>query len=532
MFSALKTAAIKGLEPCPVQVEADISDGLPVFEMIGYLSSEVKEARERVRTALKNSGVYLPPKRITVNLAPANVRKEGNSFDLAISLAILTAIGRISPGVLENTIIVGELGLNGQVNPVRGVLNVVASAKKEGIDCCLVPWENEKEAALISGVKIIGVSSLKEFLEFLDESRQEKDIYSAWKKRKEGVSSIKNVSDKEGKKKPGSQQDEEYEPDYGDICGQEGGKRASLICAAGMHNILYIGPPGSGKTMLASRIPTILPDLSEEEGLELTKIYSVSGLLEEQNPLIRKRPFRSPHHTCTPQTLAGGGRIPKPGEISLANHGILFLDELPEFSRNTLEILRQPLEEGKIHLTRTTGNYIYPADFVLAGAMNPCNCGYYPDRNKCNCSSWQIQQYLGKISRPLLDRIDLCVEIPKVEYKDLMEKTEIGGMTSAEMKEQVKKAAAIQNRRYKNLPFRFNGQLTATGIKEFCILDEDGERFLKRTYEKMDFSVRGYHKILKTARTIADLDESTKISKKHIAEAVFYRSLDKKYWMG
>lgn len=516
MFSTLKTAAVKGLEPCMVQVEADVSDGLPIFEMIGYLSSEVKEARERVRTSLRNSGVYLPPKRITVNLAPANIRKEGTSFDLAIGLSVLVAIGRISPLVLQNTMIVGELGLNGKINPVRGILNIVDKAKQEGICRCIVPKENEKEGNLIPDMEILGAESLRQILGFLEKNKELKDPFAVWERQKSCVSSINIGAD--------------YELDFADIRGQEGGKRAALISAAGMHNILFIGPPGSGKTMMACRIPTILPDLTKEESLEITKIYSVSGLLDEKNPLITKRPFRSPHHTCSAKTLAGGGRVPKPGEVSLASHGVLFLDELPEFSRHTLEILRQPLEERKIKLTRTTGNYTYPANFMLVGAMNPCNCGYYPDRNKCNCSNQQVQQYLGKISQPLLDRIDVCVEVPKVEYEDLAGKK--AGLSSKALKERVINAVKIQEKRYKNSGFRFNSQLTPAGVKEFCIMDYEGEKRLKRAYETLDLSVRGYHKILKTARTIADLDGEKKILKEHISEAVFYRSLDKKYWMG
>lgn len=523
MFSILKTAALKGLEPCLIQVEADVSDGLPVFEMVGYLSSEVKEARERVRIALRNSGIFLPPKRITVNLAPANIRKEGTSFDLAIGLSILEAIGRISPLVLQNTIIVGELGLNGKINPIRGILALVAGAREKGIKRCIIPKENEKEGNLIPEMEIIGVKSLVQILQFLDRNQGLPDPMGFWNRQNERETSyiIDNI-----KRRP----EETYEQDFSDIQGQEECKRATLISAAGMHNLLYIGPPGAGKTMMASRIPTILPDLTREESLELTKIYSVVGMVEKEQPLIIKRPFRSPHHTCTPQTLAGGGRVPKPGEISLANHGVLFLDELPEFSRKTLEILRQPLEEHRIRLNRTTGTYSYPARFMLVGAMNPCSCGYYPDRNKCRCSNQQIQQYLGKISLPLLDRLDLCVEASKVEYEDL-----VGGKkarSSREWKKQVIRAVEMQKKRYLGTRFRFNSDLTPAGVKEFCTLSREGQKRLEKAYEKLDLSVRGYHRILKTARTIADLEEEREILPAHISEAVFYRTIDKKYWMG
>ncbi len=520
MYSAQKCIALKGLEPCMVQVEADVSEGLPMFEMIGYLSSEVREARERVRTALRNTGIFLPPKRITVNLAPADMRKEGSGFDLAIGLAILTAIGKVSDGVLRDVVVIGEMGLDGQINPVRGILNMVSKAKEEGYTRCIVPKKNEKEGNLVPDMEIMGVESLKQLLDFLEKRKGERNLFSFWEKEKEGVSSI-NI---------GAQKEDGYEVDFSDIRGQESGKRAALIGAAGLHNLLYIGPPGSGKTMMASRIPTILPDLTREESLEITKIYSITGLLDGESPLVTKRPFRSPHHTCTAKTLAGGGPVPRPGEISLANYGVLFLDELPEFSRSTLEILRQPMEEGKIQLTRTTGTYVYPANFMMVGAMNPCRCGFYPDRNKCNCSYHQIQQYLGKISQPLLDRIDLCVELPKVEY-DHLQNIE-SGISSKEMKMRAERAIKMQRNRYKDTKFRFNSELTPAGVKEFCIMEKDGEGHLKRAYENLDLSVRGYHKILKTARTIADLDEAEKIGKKHILEAVFYRSLDKKYWMG
>lgn len=513
MFSSVQTITMKGLTPRFVKAEVDISPGLPMFEMIGYLSSEVKEARERVRTALKNSGIALPTGHITVNLAPADMRKEGTGFDLAIGLGILLGMGRIKAERLEGTLVIGELGLNGRVNGICGVLPMVMAAKEAGFCRVILPRENVKEGGLIPGVELFSADSLRQVLDFLalGEGEQKKLLYhgkqKVWKEKKEG---------------------ERRGPDFSDIHGQDSMKRATVIAAAGLHNILYIGMPGVGKTMIASRIPTILPPLTWEESLEVTKIYSISGLLSEEKPIQNRPPFRAPHHTSSRQALAGGGRYPVPGEISLAHLGVLFLDELPEFPKSTLEILRQPMEEKKICLARAGGTYSYPADFMLAAAMNPCKCGYFPDRQKCKCTSREVQQYLGKISQPLLDRIDLCVEAPPVGYEDLTDKTE--SLSSARMAAQVERAAAMQRKRYAGTPFHFNSDLTASAIKEFCSVSKDGEVLLKRVFEKMELSARSYHRIIKTARTIADLEEKEIIEKKHIGEAVYYRSLDKKYW--
>ncbi len=516
MFSSVQTITMKGLSPCFVKAEADISPGLPIFEMIGYLSSEVREARERVRTALKNSDIALPTGHITVNLAPADLRKEGTGFDLAVALSILLAMKKLPEKVLGKTLVVGELGLDGQINGVRGVLPMVIAAKEAGFVRCILPKANEVEGGLIPEVEILGVGHLKELLTVLkmDANVQKQYLYN-YNKKKHDFPEVEN---------------EKGPLDFADIRGQESMKRATVIAASGLHNIVYIGPPGAGKTMIASRIPTILPPLTWEESLEVTKIYSISGLLSEKQPMLASPPFRSPHHTVSRQALAGGGRYPKPGEISLAHLGVLFLDELPEFSKATLEVLRQPLEEKKICLSRAGGNYTYPARFMLAAAMNPCNCGYYPDRRRCKCSPAQVNRYLGKISQPLLDRMDLCVEAPAVAYEDLTGGKP--GISSADMAAQVQKAVEQQRRRYEKTEFHFNSDLTPAAIRDFCPLSKEAEALIKNVYKKMELTARAYHRIMKTARTIADLDGAEVIQKEHISEAVYYRSLDKKYWKG
>ena len=396
-FSTILSAAIEGLGVEMVHVEADVSNGLPVFHMVGYLSSEVKEAGERVRTAIKNAGYDYPPKRTVINLSPATLRKRGASFDLPIAAAILLSLGQINRGRMESRgkcLLIGELGLDGRVRKVPGILPVVMAAREQGITCCIVPAENAAEGALIREMNIVGVNNLREMAEFLNEGKVPPRI--------EEVSGDKAA-------------DEPAEADFADIRGQESVKRAAEIAVAGGHNLLMIGPPGSGKSMTARCIAGILPPLEMEESLEITKIYSVLGMVDEKSPLIFRRPFREVHHTATKAALIGGGIIPRPGEISLAHGGVLYLDELPEFRKSVLEVLRQPLEERKIQISRTYGNYTFPADFILVGAMNPCPCGCYPNLEKCTCTPAQIQNYLGRISRPFLDRIDLCVEAPRVK---------------------------------------------------------------------------------------------------------------------
>ena len=486
MYSSVLSATISGVEGVPVLVEADVSNGLPVFSMVGYLSSRVREAQERVWTALRNTGLSFPPKRITVNLSPADIRKEGTRFDLPIAAALLGAFGYLETDKLRGVCMAGELGLNGEIKGVRGILPIVDTAVRNGCRFCIIPAANLSETQEFSGIRILGVRSLREFMEHA----QMKD----W-----GITEPPELKENKG-----------------------------VIAAAGFHNILFIGTKGAGKTMIASRLPSIFPPLEEEERMELSRIYSVAGLLGKQRSMIRTRPFRNPHHTATAKALAGGGAYPLPGEITLAHKGILFLDELPEFSRSALEILRQPLEQGKICISRVHGNYEFPADFLLAAAMNPCPCGYYPDRNRCSCTRHQVETYLGKISGPLLDRFDICTEMREVPGEKIRKGR--SGKTSEEIRREVGQVHEIQKERYKGTEIRFNSRLSGKETEKYCVMDRPAERLLTKVYTKLGLSVRGYHKILKTARTIADLDNSDKIRENHVSEAVCYRAIDKKYW--
>ncbi|MCI8991327.1 MAG: YifB family Mg chelatase-like AAA ATPase [Eubacterium sp.] len=507
MYSVVNAAVIKGIESIPVQVEADVSEGMPVFEMVGFLSAEVKEAKERVRIALKNSGFALPPKRITINLTPADIKKSGTAFDLPIAFALLCAMKVLPTDIFKQTMAAGEIGLNGNILPIRGMLPIVEMARKMGMKKCLVPDGNQKEASLISGIEIVPLCNIENSIKLL---KGDQNIAAFPEKKTERSEPEKNTVD------------------FSEINGQEVLKRACEIAVSGMHNLLMIGPPGAGKTMAAKRIPTILPPLNEKEQMELSKIYSVCGLLDPAGGLLNDRPCRMPHHTITPQALAGGGVSPKPGEISLAHAGVLFLDELPEFKKATLEILRQPLEDKQIRLVRMSGIFEFPSDFILVAAMNPCKCGFYPDRNKCRCSDLSIRRYLSGISQPLLDRIDICVEAPRLAYEELTKSKK--NESSAEIRARVLAAQQIQKERYNEEEFDYNAQIPSSKIKKYCKLTPKLQEYMKRIFLRLDLSARAYYKILKVARTIADLEQSTEIKSAHLTEAVCYRSIDKKFW--
>lgn len=510
MYSKVHSIGITGVEGVPILVEADVSDGLPGFSMVGYLSSQVREAQDRVRTALKNSGFRLPAKKVTINLSPADIRKEGTAFDLPIAISMLSASGHIKSSALEDCVISGELGLDGRIKPVHGALSITAAARKDGKSVCFLPRENVQEGLVIEGINIIGVSKLKELVDELNfpGTQQKGEKRGDWRQA-ESCS---------------------YEVDFSEIGGMPLLRRATEVAVAGMHNILYIGPAGTGKSMLANRIPTIMPSLSLEETIEISKIYSVSGLLSPEMPLMARRPFRSPHHTISPQALSGGGRIPKPGEISLASGGVLFLDEFPEFQKSTIEILRQPLEEGKITISRVHGSYEFPANFMLAASMNPCVCGFYPDRTKCRCTEQQVYKYLSRISKPLLDRIDICVESRMITYEELEQKE--GGESSASIRSRIEAARKIQAKRFKGQKIYFNSSMRKGELERFCILEKSDREFLKQIYESQRLSARGYEKLLKISRTIADLEGSCEIRRAHLAEAAGLRSLEGKYWGG
>ncbi len=507
-FSTIMSAAIEGLHVEPVHVETDISSGLPVFHMVGYLSSEVKEASERVRTAIHNSGIRIPAKKIIINLAPATVRKRGASFDLPIALSLLSALGELEAERLKGTIVVGELSLDGRIREVKGVLPIVMEAKGMGCCRCILPKGNAAEGALAEDVQVIGVESLGQAVSYL---KGEEDVPAE-----------------------GSGGQESYDRlyadriDFSDIQGQESVKRAVEVAVSGGHNLLLIGPPGSGKSMIAQRIPTILPPPTHGESLEITKIYSVLGLVDREHPLMSGRPFRSVHHTVTKSALAGGGLIPSPGEISLAHGGVLFLDELAEFKKPVLEVLRQPLEERKIHINRAHGNYVFPSNFILAAAMNPCPCGNYPDFSKCSCTPWQIKQYLARISQPFLDRIDICVEAPQIRYEEI--RNSGAKETSAVIRKRVVAARKIQQGRYEGQKLWCNAMLGVRQIDEYCRLGGEEERLMKQAFSTLNLTARTYHKILKVARTIADLDGGGEIRLSHLKEAIGYRTVDKKYW--
>ena len=538
MFSKVCGIGLLGVEGCLVHVEADVQEGLPGFVMVGALAPEVREAQDRVRTALKNAGFRFPPKKVTVNLSPADVHKSGTGFDLPIAAAVLGAHGALDWERLEDSVLIGELGLDGIVKPVRGILPMVIEAKNCGKKVCYLPEENVREGQMIPGLRIVGVGQIGDLIEKVNggnRSGGDEDVCG----EKAGIcpddTDMPADTDRAGAKE-GSPQSaafpyitgDVYDIDYKDVRGQGLMKRATEVAVAGRHNLLYIGPAGTGKTMIAERIPTIMPSCTMEEMLEISKIYSICGMLPKEQPFMTRRPFRSPHHSATAQALTGGGKAPAPGEMSLASGGVLFLDELPEFSKNAIELLRQPLESHKIVLSRVSGRYEFPADFMLVAAANPCPCGHFPDRNRCRCSEEQIRRYLGKISKPILDRIDICTEAAPVEFGDLRGRRE--EESSGQIRQRVERVREIQKERFAGRRIRFNSQMTGEDIRRFCGLNREEEAFFRDVYQRKGMSARAYSKILKVARTIADLDGAEQIGHAHLCEAIGYRSLEEKYW--
>lgn len=510
MLAKLSAFAMIGIEAVPVEVEVDVAAGLPKTVLVGLPELAVRESVHRIERALVNLGYHRPTGRTIINLAPADLRKDAGAFDLPIALGMLVATGQVRPDQLANTAAVGELALDGAVRPVKGALSIALAARDRGLQRLLVPRENAPEAAVVQEVEVFAVTSLAEAVGLVTGQLEIEPVAY----RPEDVAAQLN----------------RYDVDFSEVRGQEFAKRAMVLAAAGSHNLLMIGSPGSGKSMLSKRLPTILPPLTPAESLDTTRIYSATGLLPPGQALLSIRPFRSPHHTISDAGMVGGGTVPQPGEISLAHNGVLFLDELPEFSRKSLEVLRQPLEEGTVTISRASGSATFPADFILVAAMNPCQCGFLGDlKRACKCSPMAVEKYMGRLSGPLLDRIDLHVEVPAVPFDELTAKAD--GTSSASMREQVLAARDRQRRRFGGDGRMLNGRMTGRLIRRHCILNTEGEGVLKSAMESLGLSARAHDRILRVARTIADLAGSERVESGHVAEAVGYRTLDRKLWM-
>ena len=509
MIAKINSMSLCGIQGQTITVEADVSDGLPGFVMSGYLASEVREAQDRVRTAIRNLNLNLYPKKITINLSPADIRKEGTGFDVAIAIAVLMAHGMLPAGKTERTVFVGELGLDGSIKGIPGILVLTAWAKECGFQKMVLPESNLREASFIPGIDLIGVKSLDQLVRLLRNGEPVKEHISC-----KGTEVKREYN--------------QYSVDFSEVNGQAVLRRAAEVAASGGHNLMMIGPAGSGKTMVAKRIATILPPMTMMDCIEVSKVYSVNHMLSDDSPLITVRPFRAPHHTVTDKALIGGGSRPRPGEISLANGGILFLDELPEMSRTALEALRQPLEEKQVTISRLHGNITYPAKFQLVAALNPCLCGHYPDLSKCTCTASQIRRYLSRVSRPLLDRIDICVETMPMSFE------EVAGMSanedSATIRERVICARNIQKKRYRGTGIQCNSEMSGAMVREFCAINLQENRFLESVFGEMKFSARMYDKILKVARTIADMAEHKNIEHADLCEAISYVRVRERYW--